>query len=153
MKKIIICIFSFFLVQLVKAQDCGPINFSKLKELLVGLGFDPKPGSDTGKTTKWIIANTGSGLNVPTGYEISPSTNYIWITINLGVAPESWDDKNNDLLKKNTDIQPCFFYITKQGNLQIALAVENRAVTSAVLKRCNDFIVKRVGDTKELWQQ
>ena len=151
-KLLFVSVFSFFFAA-ASAQDCGPITLDKLKELLTSLNYDPKPSSDTGKVKKWIVTNTGSSLNVPTAYEISPSTNYIWLTVNLGNAPTDSCEKNTALLRKNMDIQPCFFYITSKNLLMMALAVENRAVTSAVLKRCNDFIVKRVEETQDTWKQ
>ena len=61
-------------------------------------------------------------------------------------------DKADALLKQNAVIQPCLFYITAKGNLMMGLPVENRAVTAAVLKRCTDFVSKRVADTKNDWQ-
>ena len=61
------------------AQDCGPINSSQLKELLKGMGFTVKNVNEKGKADKFEIKNSNAGLDIPTGYEISPSTNYIWL--------------------------------------------------------------------------
>lgn len=134
------------------AQDCGPINSVKLKELLTGMGFTVKNTNEEGKSDKFEIKNASGGLDIPTSYEISASTNYIWLTVFLGKANyEDSAQKNTNLLKQNAAIQPCLFYITAKGNLMMGLPVENRAVTSAVLKRCNDFISARVADTKTYW--
>jgi len=150
-----ILFFSFCIIGLrshAQSADCGPINSTKLKELLIGMGFSVKNTNESGKPDKFEIKNVNNGLDIPTSYEISPSTNYIWLTVFLGKA--NYEDSceiNTDLLKQNAIIQPCLFYITAKGNLMMGLPVENRAVTAAVLKRTNDFISKQVGNTKEYW--
>jgi len=153
--KHIVCIFFFACMGLqASAQDCGPINSTKLKELLTGMGFTVKNINEAGKADKFEIKNSSEGLDIPTGYEISPSTNYIWLTVFLGKANYVDScERNTNLLKQNAAIQPCLFYITAKGNLMMGLPLENRAITAAVLKRCNDFISKRVGETKYYWQQ
>ena len=116
------------------------------------MGFTVKNVNESGKPDKFEVKNSNAGLDIPTTYEISPSTNYIWLTVYLGKA--NYEDSaqiNTDLLKQNASIQPCLFYITAKGNLMMGLPVENRAVTAAVLKRCNDFISKKVGDSKLYW--
>jgi len=144
--------FLCIIVSTSSAQDCGPINSSKLKELLIGMGFAVKNTNDQGKPDKFEIKNSNAGLDIPTTYEISASTNYIWLTVYLGKADyEDSAEINTELLKQNAAIQPCLFYITAKGNLMMGLPVENRAVTAAVLKRCNDFISKNVGNTKFYW--
>ena len=132
------------------AQDCGPITSTKLKEFLTQMGFAVKNINEAGKADKFEIKNATNGLDIPTSYEISASTNYIWITVFLGKA-QSDSSINNNLLRQNAVIQPCFFYFSAKGNLMMGLPVENRAVTTAVLKRCNDFLSNRVGDTKSYW--
>jgi len=152
--KNILCIFFFVCCMGLQssAQDCGPISTTRLKELLTGMGFTVKNTNEEGKTEKFEIKNAAGGLDIPTTYEISGSTNYIWITVFLGKAKDEGSAANTDLLKQNANIQPCLFYITAKGNIMMGLPVENRAVTSAVLKRCNDFISARVGETKTYWQ-
>jgi hypothetical protein len=151
-KLIAIVALSFFFLT-ASAQDCGPINLGKVKELLTGLGFSPRPSTDTGKVIKYIIDNKGNSFNIPTSFEISASTNYIWLSVNLGEAPSDSCETNTLLLKKNASVQPAFFYISSLRKLMMSIAIENRAVTAAVIKRCNDFIVKQVEATKDLWQQ
>lgn len=152
LKKLALLLLTLSMFVFVSAQDCGPIDRPKLKELLTGLGFEVKTTTNTDKTENYEITNKSTSLNVPTKYEISPSTNYIWITINLGTASRDTVTVYSKLIKQNANIQPAFFYVTQKGNLMIGMPIENRAVTAAVLRRCNDFIVKRVEDTKADWQ-
>jgi len=96
--------------------DCGPINQSKLKELLVQLGYTPKETVSTPGKEKYEIKITRDGLDVPMGLEVSPSTNYIWLTVFLGKAPSD-SSKYFQFIKQNSKIQPALFYVTDSGNL------------------------------------
>ena len=58
-------------------SDCGPINQTKLKEILVQLGYTPKDIIATPGKEKYEIKLNRGGLDVPMGLEISPSKNYI----------------------------------------------------------------------------
>ena len=151
--KYVVCVFflSCCIAFHSHAQDCGPINTTKLKELLTGMGFVVKNTNEAGKPDKFEIKNASGGLDIPTTYEISASTNYIWLTVFLGKASDENAETNTNLLKQNANIQPCLFYITAKGNLMMGLPVENRAVTATVLKRCNDFLAARVAETKDYW--
>ena len=86
------------------------------------------------------------------GYEISASTNFIWITSFLGKSDSTDAEKNLRLIKENANIQPSFFYVTAKGNLMLAVAVENRGVTAAILRRHIDKLVVDVSKTSYIWQ-
>ncbi|MEQ1934967.1 MAG: hypothetical protein ABL962_14000 [Fimbriimonadaceae bacterium] len=60
-------------------------------------------------------------------------------------------EKHTEMLKRNFKIQPCFFYITEKGNMMMGLPVENRQVSSAVMRRTVDLIVGSVVDTQKVW--
>lgn len=152
MKNVLLTIVWISCMFFTRAQDCGPINSTQLKEMLEQMGYTVKNTNEAGKDDKFEIKTSAGGLDIPISFEISASTNYIWLTVFLG-KPESGTFTNtDDLLKQNANIQPCLFYITAKGNLMMGLPVENRAVTSAVLKRTTDFITNRVSDTKTDWQ-
>ena len=132
-------------------SECGPINQSKLKELLVQLGYTPKEIVATPGKEKYEIKITTGGLDVPMGLEISSSTNYIWLTVFLGKA--SSDSSNYfKFIKQNAKIQPALFYITDSGNLMMGLPVDNRGINNALLKRYTEFIAGKVADSKNIWQ-
>lgn len=149
---IVISICSFF-AHSVKAQDCTPINQARLREILVQLGYTVKDLSTTPGKEKYEVKITQGGLDVPISYEISASTNYVWLTVSLGPGPSEASVLNSSLVKQNAKIQPCLFYITEAGNLMMGLAVDNRGLTNALLRRYTDFITSRVVETKAYWQK
>lgn len=135
-----------------KAQSCDAINSTQLKQILVNMGLSPKSINDPGAADKFEIANTFGGLNIPVATEVSPSGNYIWFTVNLGKAPADSATRAMQLLRQNASIQPCQFYVTAKGALMIGMAMENRGITSAVLRRTLDMVLNRVVDSKNYWQ-
>lgn len=130
----------------------GQITRSKLREMLVELGYEVKDiVKDEGKE-KYSVTFTKYELDIPVGFEISPSNSYIWLTVNLGDAPKEGNAKTLNLLKQNAKVQPTFFYVTDSGRLMAALAVENRGVTNALLRIRADAVSENVGKTKDVWQ-
>ena len=132
-------------------QDTG-ITRAQLREMLTQLGYDVSDlVKDPGKE-KYVVKLTKNDLNIPVGLEISPSNSYVWLTVNLGDAPNEGDAKTFNLLKQNGKVQPTFFYITEGGKLMCALAVENRGITNTVLRTRVDTFTDNVGSTKDVWQ-
>ena len=132
-------------------EDCGPINQTKLKEILVQLGYTPKDIISTPGKEKYEIKLNRGGLDVPMDLEISASTNYIWLTVFLGKAPSD-SSTYFKYLKQNSKIQPALFYVTDSGNLMMGLPVDNRGINNALLKRYTEFVAGKVADTKDTWQ-
>ena len=129
------------------------IDRKQLRDMLVQMGYEVNDiVKDAGKE-KFSVTFVRDGLNIPVGYEISPSNSYIWLTVNLGEAPTEASTKNYALLKQNAKIQPTFFYITDSGRMMAALPVENRGVTPAVLRARSESIGENVGKTKDVWQK
>ncbi len=135
-----------------QAQDCGPIDRTQLRKMLVELGFEIKDLEKAAGKEKYEVTIVKDGLNVPIAYEISPSTNYIWLTVYLGNPTADTSIKNIALLKQNAKVQPCQFYISEKGRLMLGLAIENRGVTNAVLRRHSETVSSRVAETKTYWQ-
>jgi len=137
-----------------KAQSCDPLTRPQLKEMLIQLGYAVKDIVTTPGKEKYSIAHNQGGLDIPVGYELSPSTSYIWLTVNLGSPKDSSSAQFNlDLLRQNSKIQPCFFYFTDSGRLMMGLPVENRGVTNAILRKQSDKIVSDVSKTSEFWKR
>ena len=149
---LLLLIFSFFFSITGKAQTCDPITQSRLKEILVQLGYTVKDLNTTAGKEKYEAAASTTDFNVPIGFEISASSNYIWLTVFLGKAPGDTSSAFYNLLKQNFKIQPTFFYITDSGNLMMGLPVDNRGVNNTVMKRYIDFISGKVSETKLYWQ-
>lgn len=134
------------------AQSCESLTRTELREMLVELGFTVKDLNTKEGEEKYEVSHTKNGYNIPIAYEISASTNFIWLTAFLGKPRTESLESNLALLKQNFKIQPCQFYITEKGNLMMGLAVENRGVTTAILRRHTDKIVANVSETVSLWQ-
>lgn len=137
---------------LVVGQDTGkPLDPAGLKSMVVGLGYEVKDiGTEPGKE-KYEFVVTTEGFNVPLGVEISPSKNYIWLTANLGATKETTDYQG--LMKANGIVQPCLFYVTKGGTLMIAMAVENRDVTPAWLRKGINKVAGDVSAQASVWNK
>lgn len=125
------------------------LDAASLQSTLTGLGYEPKVLNQEVGKEKFELAVMTEALKIPIAAEISSSTNYIWLTTNLGL--NRTDLNFEELLKSNSSIQPCQFYITKKGNLMMGVALDNRGVSPAVLRRNIDMISKNVGETKALW--
>lgn len=132
-------------------QDPELLDGPKLKSMLVSAGYELNElNGEVGKE-KYEFLLTASDLDIPVAAEISGSTNYVWLTVFLGPGPSEDSAKNSAFLKKNFVHQPCVFYVTTKGNLMMGLALDNRAVTSAILQRNVKKIVADVASTKDLW--
>lgn len=124
----------------------------RLREILVELGYEVSDiVKDEGKE-KFSVKFTKNQLDIPVGFEISPSNSYIWLTVNLGNAPSEGNAKCLNLLKQNSKIQPTFFYVTDSGRLMAALPVDNRNVSNAVLRAKAESVSDAVSKTKDVWQ-
>ncbi|WP_460553873.1 hypothetical protein [Ferruginibacter profundus] len=145
--------FMIILSSVSNAQSCDPLNSAQLKEKLIQLGNTVKDLTTTPGSEKYEVKFTTATFDVPVGFEISPSTNFVWLTVFLGAPRADTSVMNAALLKQNGAIQPCQFYITAKGNLMMGLAVENRGLTNAILKRHSDKIVADVSSTASFWQQ
>ena len=148
---ILICSIGFVSFA-ASAQDCKPLTRPQLRELLMQMGFTVIDIVKTEGKEKYEVSHPGPGFNVPLGYEISASTNFIWLTAFLGKPENLSDEKSTEMIRKNADIQPCFFYVTASGNIMMAVAVENRGVTSTILRRHIDKIVADVSKNAAIWQ-
>jgi hypothetical protein len=150
-----LCVLLLSAVALVGfgAFQANEIDRKQLRDMLTQLGYDVKDiVKDAGKEKYSAVFNR-DGLDIPVGYEISPSNGYIWLTVNLGDAPSDSSLKNFALLKQNAKIQPSFFYITDSGRMMMALPIDNRNVTNVILRQRSESIAANVGKTKDIWQK
>lgn len=128
------------------------IDRKQLREMLSQLGYEVKDiVKDAGKE-KYSVTATKYSLDIPVGFEISPSNSYVWLTVNLGAAPEASSPKCSALLKQNAKSQPTFFYITESGRLMAALPIDNQGITNAILRTKFEAISEQVGKSKDVWQ-
>ncbi|MBL8059842.1 MAG: hypothetical protein JNK63_03890 [Chthonomonas sp.] len=150
---ILLLLVSSLMVFGFATQTSSTIDRKQLREILVQLGYEVNDIVKEAGKEKYAVTFEKYDLTIPVGFEISPSNSYIWLTVNLGDAPTSGNDKCLQLLKQNGKVQPTFFYITEGGKLMAALAVENRGVTNAILKTRAETIAENVGKTRDIWQK
>ena len=134
-----------------KLGSCDAIDRKQLKEMLGQLGYTVSDLDTTAGKEKYAVTVQRGGLNVPVALELSPNGNFIWLTVNLGMAKGDNAAYNYNLLKKNADIQPYQFYITKSDKLMMGFPMANQGVTNASLKDRLDGIVDKVVETKTDW--
>jgi hypothetical protein len=135
-----------------KLEDCTPITSSQLRTMLVQLGYDVKDLNLNPGKEKYVITIASGGLDVPIGAELSASTKYIWLTVNLSSADSTNGAKNYSLLKQNGIAQPAQFYVTSKGVLMMGLPIENKGVTNYVLREKLEFLAVKVSNAKSIWQ-
>lgn len=133
-------------------QNCDPLSRPQLREMLVQMAYEVKDiVKDPGKE-KYSVVITREGLDVPIGIELSGNSKYIWLTVNLGDFKPENANRNVELLKQNSKIQPHQFYVTESGRLMMGLPMENRGVTNVMLREKLESIAGNVGKTKTIWQ-
>lgn len=129
----------------------GKLDDAGLKTMLTGLGYEIKePGVGV-----YEAPITAAGLNIPTRIFLSKSKTKIWLSVALmqkeGVDKLTRDDLQK-ILEKTVDVGPTHFMI-ENGWLKLKLAIDNRAVTPAVLRSEIDYLAARVGESKTVWQK
>jgi hypothetical protein len=138
-------------VFLVGFQGSDQITRAQLRTMLVQLGYEVKDLEKEPGKEKYEIKLVTAGYNVPMGVEISPSGNYIWLTVFLkGETPSG--EKAVKLLRRNAEIQPSFFYVTKSDRIMLALPVENRNVSNPVLKSRLEKVAGDVDKSADDWK-
>ncbi len=135
------------------AQDCDPINAQQLRAMLVQLGYEVKDLETAVGKEKYSIMTKSHSLDIPIALELSASKRYIWLTVNLGSAPADTSSKHAALLKENSKVQPCLFYITATSKLlMMGLPLDNRGVTNVFLRERLETVSKNVGSTEYIWR-
>lgn len=131
-------------------QAPAELDHDALKKLITELGYDIKetPLEKGGATYEFVEKD--EDFTIPILAEISESKRYIWLTVFLGDPPKD-QAKHLALLKHNANIQPVFFYVTNSNKLKVGLAIDNRGVTQAHLKRVVGLIVDGVSSTSKDW--
>ena len=140
--------------------QAGELTPNSIPPLLTGLGFTPK---ESGAGT-WEITSTRGGLDVPIAVALSKSNRKLWMTVFLA----EFDDKRRadavallELLRKNFDIQPAHFFVVKEepasgpikDSLKVAVALDNRGITPADLKREIEKLSDDVVGSRALWEK
>ncbi len=135
------------------AQGEEPVRLTadELKTMLTNLGHVLKQlNAEPGKE-KWTFEVKVPGFNVPVGAELSPSRQFIWLTVNLGALNEKQDLK--ELMRLGSRVQPTQVYLSSSDVLMMAFPVDNRAMTPAVLKMRIDKLTTDVEKSASVWNK
>ena len=133
----------------VNAAQGQKLNAKQLRSTLTQLGYEVKDLNTKEGEEKYEVKITREGYDVFVAYEISPSTNYIWLTVLLGDTPS--ESRALLMLKENSKVQPTNFYVSSNGKLMLGLAIDNRAVDNAMLRTKSDKICADVVSSAALW--
>ena len=127
------------------ATETDQIDATSLKQMLSAMGY-----TLTDLTAeKFEFTLKTSELEIPIAAEVSSSKNFIWLTVFLGKNKPTLNYE--ELLKQNFIIQPCFFYITGKENFMMGVAMENRGLTPAVVRRIVEKLSRDVQSTRPVW--
>ncbi|HQU18195.1 MAG TPA: hypothetical protein PLA92_04005, partial [Fimbriimonadaceae bacterium] len=69
----------------------------------------------------------------------------------FGQIPTDFGDRPLKMLRANFEVQPSQFYITKSDKLMMGIALDNRNIHPAILRRNVDKVAKDVASTQALW--
>jgi hypothetical protein len=126
----------------------GQLDAKQLRSMLVQLGYEVKDLNTEAGSEKYEVKIVKTGYDVYVAYEVSPSKNYVWLTVLLG---DPRDSMAKDMLKENGKIQPSFFYVTSANKLMMGLPVDNRGITNTILRQRTDSITDNVVKTDKIW--
>lgn len=132
------------------ATTPGHLNDDKLRQMLDGMGLEPKPLSKG-----FLIAIKRESWTINLQLVISPDQAKIGMNANLGVIenPDAVTAAQwKALLAANTDIDPSSFYFdSKQKKLYMHRVLDNREVTPAYLRTQIDNFIGNMKSTEALW--
>lgn len=129
----------------------GSLTDDSMFQMLDDMGLEPK------KLKQGYVVSIKQGdwtFNVQ--LLISPNKEKIGLNANMGtvedpttVTASQW----MNLLASNTDTAPSFFYYNKANKvLYMHRVMDNRAVTSAILRQQIDAFCTNIKDTADLWK-
>ena len=129
----------------------GVLDDSSLQQMLTDMGYEPK------KLKQGFVVAINQGewtFNVQ--FLISPNREKIGLNANMGtVADASTVTASQwmNLLASNTDVAPSFFYYNKNNRtLYMHRILDNRCMTSTILRRQVEAFTTSIKDTAEIWK-
>ena len=129
-----------------------PLNYAGLRAMVEGMGYETKTLTDSGEQSLFEVTLSAGGFDIPVAFEVSKSTRYVWVRANLGKQPLTGED-GLALLRKTSEIQPAFFWVTSSGLLYLGMAVDNREITPAHMRFVMEKVVNDVANTAEAWSK
>lgn len=124
----------------------GGVTQKKLRQIFEGLGHKTTDGKNP---SYFEFQVEEGGLTIYLLAEQSESTQYIWIKSSLKDLTPTDDYKG--LMAANFDIQPAQLFFSDNNVLSIAVPVENRDITPAVIERAMTIVIDGAVATQDLW--
>jgi hypothetical protein len=132
------------------AAPAGGVTDAGLKEMLDGMGYEPRPLSKG-----YLLAIKRDTWTIHIQLVLSKDLTKIGMNANLGLVSDAASVPAATWLKllaDNGDIDPSAFYYDKdQKKLYLHRVMDNRAVTPAVLRRQIEAFCDNTRDTAADW--
>jgi hypothetical protein len=158
MRSLVIAVSALFILAApmsapVLAADApakGAVNVAVLRRMVDNAGYKTTPLADTSKGDGFEFTTNRDGVDIYVLGELSPNERYIWFKVAMGKPPAD----RNDLafLNANRDIQPAQFYLYEDGDLGMAVSMDNRAVNEGDVTKVIDILLDGVAGTTDVWQ-
>lgn len=130
--------------------QADPVDTMQIKKMVEEMGYKTEMLAQTRGQEKFQFPVKKSGYEVPVAVSMDNEKTVATFSVLLGPAPAA--DKHTDLLKVVDRIQPSYFYISREGDIMLAISVDNRGIDSRVVKHVIDKLSTDVVDTAKLWQ-
>ncbi len=134
-----------------EAKQADQLSDDGLKQMLTGMGYEPKPLSKG-----FLVAVKQATWTLNMQAVISPDKRKLGLNANMGsvedpskITADVW----LALLVSNGDIDPSSFYFDKKSNkLYLHRSFDNRSLTPASLKKELDNFGGQITQTADLWK-
>ena len=134
-----------------QGDEASRLSAEDLKVMLSNLGHEIKQINQEVGKEKYEFTVKTTGFNVPVGAEISPSKQFVWLTVSLGPLNDKQDAK--ELLRLSGRIQPTQVYLSAKDTLMMAFAIDNRSVTPALMKTRIEKLTGDVEKSAPIWNK
>jgi len=122
-----------------------------LKQMLIGLGYEPKP-----LTKGYLMAIKQDTWTLNVQAVLSGNKERLGLNANAGKVddPEAVPAADwRKLLVSNGEIEPTMFYFdNEQKKLYLHRVIDNRGITPVILRQEIDRFCKHIRDTGDLWK-
>lgn len=128
----------------------GALTDASMVKMLTDMGFEPKKLKQG-----YVVAIKQGEWTYNVQLLISPNREKIGLNANMGSVEDPATVTANqwmNLLAANTDTAPSFFYYNKNNKtLYMHRVLDNRAVTSAILRQQVDAFTTNIKDSADAW--
>jgi hypothetical protein len=135
----------------VRPLTRGVLSDTTLLQMLTDLGYEPKK-----LKAGYVIAIRQAEWTYNVQFVISPNREKIGLNANMGVVEDPAAVSASqwmNLLAANTETAPSFFYYNKTNRtLYMHRVLDNRAMTSTILRDQVNAFTANIKDTADLWK-